>query len=125
MAAPIGRLSLRKPRKGARRGREGGYVNAFTNCRGDEDIDAKRSRPSIGKPVLGHCEERARGFDWDRSADHIRASGQTVALKGRIHDRTRTLRRKSDSFPLHRGRRPYMALRFTCRSAASYRKLGA
>src|SRR6202162_6456788 len=97
MAAPIGRLSLRKPRKGARRGREGGYVNAFTNCRGDEDIDAKRSRPSIGKPVLGHCEERARGYAWDRSADHIRASSQTAAFKGRIHGCTRTLRRKSDS----------------------------
>jgi hypothetical protein len=46
----------------------------------------------IGKPVIGLGEERARGFVWDRSADHIRASGQSVALKGRIHDRTRTLR---------------------------------
>src|SRR5712691_4636990 len=116
------------------------------NCRGDEDIDAKRSRPSIGKPVMGHArkecvllfgtdqritsgpaakrphskaeymtaperfadsqiplaprapsihgprEERTRALVWDRSADHIRASGQTAALKGRIHDRTRTLR---------------------------------
>jgi transposase len=35
---------------------------------------------------------KARGFGWDRSADHIRASGQTAAFKGRIHDRTRTLR---------------------------------
>jgi hypothetical protein len=24
----------------------------FTNCKGDEDIDAKRSRPSIGKPAV-------------------------------------------------------------------------
>jgi hypothetical protein len=23
----------------------------FTNCKGDDDVDAKRSRPSIGKPV--------------------------------------------------------------------------
>src|ERR1700736_2923689 len=30
------------------------------NCRGDEDIDAKRSRPSIGKPVPCHArKERA------------------------------------------------------------------
>src|SRR4249919_1344192 len=27
------------------------------NCRGDEDIDAKRSRPSIGKPGLGHARK--------------------------------------------------------------------
>src|SRR6202140_2384726 len=27
------------------------------NCRGDEDIDAKRSRPSIGKPVVGHARK--------------------------------------------------------------------
>src|SRR5262245_6825131 len=106
------------------------------NCRGDEDIDAKRSRPSIGKPVMGQArKERVVLFGtdqritsgpaakrphskaeymtaperfadsqiplaprapsihvWDRSADHIRASGQTAAFKGRIHDRTRTLR---------------------------------
>src|ERR1700680_748300 len=67
MAAPIGRLSLRKPRKGARRGREGGYVSAFTNCRGDDDIDAKRSRPSIGKPVVGHArKERMQMFGTDQ-----------------------------------------------------------
>ena len=36
--------------------------------------------------------ERARAFVWDRSADHIRASGQTGALKGRIHGCTRKLR---------------------------------
>jgi hypothetical protein len=52
-------------------------------------------------------EEIYCAFVWDRSADHIRASGLTAALKGRIHDRTRTLR--SDvRFLLHRGRRPYM-----------------
>src|SRR6266516_4708672 len=27
------------------------------NCKGDEDIDAKRSRPSIGKPGLGHARK--------------------------------------------------------------------
>jgi hypothetical protein len=49
-------------------------VSAFTNCKGDEDIDAKRLRPSIGKPVIESCEERTRESVWDRSADHIRAS---------------------------------------------------
>src|SRR5262245_17407857 len=63
MVAPIGRLSLLKLPKGAWRGR--GDVTALTNCRGDEDIDAKRSRPSIGKPVFGSCEERTRESVWD------------------------------------------------------------
>src|SRR5437879_2945738 len=36
------------------------------NCRGDEDIDAKRSRPSIGKPVMGHArKERVVLFGTD------------------------------------------------------------
>jgi len=43
-------------------------------------------------PPLGHAKKKARAFDWDRSADHIRAAGQTAAFEGRIHDRTRTLR---------------------------------
>src|ERR1700751_4742998 len=37
------------------------------NCRGDEDIDAKRSRPSIGKPVTGHArKERVLLFGTDQ-----------------------------------------------------------
>src|SRR5467141_3245889 len=61
-------------------------------------------------------EERTRAFVWDRSADHIRASGHggciakeaiLQAKTGRIHDCTRTLRRYV-RFLLHRGRRPYM-----------------
>ena len=32
------------------------------NCRGDEDIDAKRSRPSIGKPVMGHARKERVGL---------------------------------------------------------------
>ena len=40
---------------------------AFMNCRGDEDIDAKRSRPSIGKPVMGHAKkERVVLFGTDQ-----------------------------------------------------------
>jgi hypothetical protein len=53
-----------------------------------------------------------------RSADYIRASGHggciateviLQATIGRIHDRTRTLRRYV-RFHLHRGHRPYMTL---------------
>ena len=60
----------------------------------------------------------ARVPGWDRSADHIRASGHCGCIAteailqakiGRIHGCTRTLRRKV-RFLLHRGRRPYMAL---------------
>src|SRR6266481_4233338 len=44
-----------------------GSVRAFMNCRGDEDIDAKRSRPSIGKPVMGHArKERVVLFGTDQ-----------------------------------------------------------
>ena len=57
MEAHIGRLSLRQLRKGAwRREGVGKYVR-FVNCKGDEDIDAKRSRPSIGKPAMGHARK--------------------------------------------------------------------
>src|SRR6266704_2194285 len=83
---------LRKLPKGARRGREEEDVSAFTNCRGDEDIDAKRSRPSIGKPVMGHArKERVLLFGTDQRITSGPAA-KTAAFKGRIHDRTRTLR---------------------------------
>src|ERR1700688_1223177 len=37
------------------------------NCKGDEDIDAKRSRPSIGKPGMGHAKkERVLLFGTDQ-----------------------------------------------------------
>src|SRR2546421_10698227 len=113
------------------------------NCRGDEDIDAKRSRPSIGKPVMGHArKERVvlfgtdqritsgpaakrphskaeymtaperfadsqiplaprapsiHGFVWDRSPDHLSASGQSAACHLRIPDLTQTLRSYPES----------------------------
>src|ERR1700688_3464629 len=59
-----------------------------------------------GKPVMGHAiVERVLLFG-TRSADYIRASGHSgciaielilQATTGRIHDRTRTLRKTSDS----------------------------
>jgi hypothetical protein len=42
-----------------------GYVRAFMNCRGDDDVDAKRSRPSIGKTRKVPREQRARAFGRD------------------------------------------------------------
>src|SRR5215471_13620687 len=37
------------------------------NCKGDEDVDAKRSRPSIGKPVMCHAsKERVLLFGTDQ-----------------------------------------------------------
>src|SRR5580698_5942466 len=42
-------------------------VVAFTNCKGDEDIDAKRSRPSIGQPVWANAIlERVLMFGTDQ-----------------------------------------------------------
>jgi hypothetical protein len=65
---------------------------------------------------MGHAIlERARLFGI-QSADYITASGHSgrIAIEaslqaktGRIHDRTRTLRRMV-RFLLHRGHRPYM-----------------
>ena len=65
---------------------------------------------------MGHAIlERARLFG-TQSADYIKASGHSgcIAIEaslqaktGRIHDRTRTLRRMV-GFLLHRGHRPYM-----------------
>jgi len=52
----------------------------------------ERSRPSIGKPDFGSCAERARESVWDRSADHIRASGQNGRLQRPDTWLTRTLR---------------------------------
>ena len=50
-AAPIACLRLRQRRKEFWRWEDevASGVCAFTNCRGDDGIDAKRSRPSIGR----------------------------------------------------------------------------
>jgi hypothetical protein len=50
-------------------------------ARGDDDVDAKRSRPSIGKPANVPREERTRVFVWDRSADHIRARSHNGCIQ--------------------------------------------
>ena len=80
------------------------------NCRGDDDIDAKRSRPSIGKTRY-MCHASLVLLVGTQSADYIRASGHSGRIQRPytwLHP-TRSL--KCPIFPLHRGRRPYMALR--------------
>ena len=63
----------------------------FMNCKGDEDIDAKRSRPSIGKPASGHArKERVPLIGTDQRITSGPAATM-AAFRGRIHDCTRTL----------------------------------
>src|SRR6185436_13867710 len=50
---------------------------AFTNCRGEDDIDAKRSRPSIGKARKVPREKRTRVFAWDPISGSHQGSGQS------------------------------------------------
>src|SRR5215472_17029697 len=72
------------------------------NCKGDEDIDAKRSRPSIGKPASCHArKERVPLIGTDQRITSGPAATM-AAFRGRIHDCTRTLR-TTVRFPLHRG----------------------
>ena len=91
-------------RRGSQREDEVASVRLRT-ARGDEDVDAKRSRPSIGKPAMCHArKERAVMIGTDQRITSGPAA-RTAAFRGRIHGCTRTFREK----PLHRGRRPYMA----------------
>src|SRR6516162_9497027 len=68
------------------------------NCRGDDDVDAKRSRPSIGKTPLSATRGKNACF-WLGLDQRITSGPAAIAaaLKGRIHGCTRTLRRTSDS----------------------------
>src|ERR1035441_2704313 len=63
-----------------------------------------------GKPVMCHARKERVLLFGTRSADYIRASGQS----GRIQRPNTWLHPnaslKGQIFPLHRGRRPYMAL---------------
>src|SRR5262245_66286651 len=77
-------------------------------ARGDEDVDAKRSRPSIGKPAMGHAsEERVVLIGTDQRITSGPAA-RAAAFRGRIHGCTRTIRGNRQILLLHRGRRPYM-----------------
>jgi hypothetical protein len=69
------------------------------------------------KRVVGHREERTRAPVWDRSADHIRTAATAAASHGGkspSENRPDTwlhpdASQRSQIFPLHRGRCPYMA----------------
>src|SRR5215471_9022244 len=50
-------------------------------ARGDEDVDAKRFETVDRKTRYVPREERTRGYDWDRSADHIRARSQNGCIE--------------------------------------------
>src|SRR5438128_7845546 len=66
---------------------------AFTNCKGDDDVDAKRSRPSIGKPAKCHArKERVLLIGTDQRITSGPAA-RTAAFRGRIHGCTRTIRK--------------------------------
>src|SRR5215217_9674756 len=79
-------------------------------ARGDEDVDAKRSRPSIGKPASGHAKkERASLFGTDQRITSGPAARRPRSKAGYMTAPV-SFRERSDSFPLHGGRRPYMTL---------------
>src|SRR4029077_15018728 len=62
------------------------------NCKGDEDVDAKRSRPSLGKPDECHAsKERVLLIGTDQRITSGPAA-RTAAFRGRIHGCTRTIR---------------------------------
>ena len=72
----------------------------FTNCKGDDDVDAKRSRPSIGKPAMCHArKERAVVIGTDQRITSGPAA-RTAASRGRIHGCTRIVSRKVRFFSL-------------------------
>jgi NHL repeat len=55
-------------------------LHICTNCKGDED--AKRSRPSIGKSVLGHREQKSAWLCLGPISRSHQGQQQTAALKG-------------------------------------------
>jgi hypothetical protein len=76
----------------------------MSSCGGMSAVGGSRHKPENGGFSL-----RARAFDWDRSADHIRAGSQngcTQRSETWLHPND--FAQRSDSFPLHGGRRPYM-----------------
>jgi transposase len=65
-------------------------VCAFTNCRGDDGIDANGRDRRLGEPEMGHAIlERARLFG-AQSADYITASGHSgrIAIEARLQAKT-------------------------------------
>jgi hypothetical protein len=85
------------------------------NCKGDDDVDAKRSRPSIGKPAMCHArKERAVMIGTDQRITSGPAA-RTAASRGRIHGCTRIVSRKVRFFSLA-PRAPSIHGRYCCKS---------
>jgi hypothetical protein len=79
----------------------------FMNCRGDDEVDAKRFETVDRKTRFGSREQRARAVDWGRSADHIRARSQNGCIqRPDTWPHPNDFAEASDFFPMHRGRRP-------------------
>ena len=63
------------------------------NCRGDDDVDAKRSRPSTGKTRDGPRDTSARAFGWDpisgshqgQQPQRLHREGASLYAKNRPH----------------------------------------
>src|ERR1700730_3476477 len=78
------------------------------DCSGNDDVDAKRWRPSIGKPAKCHArKERVLLVGTDQRITSGPAAKRLHSKAGYMAAPER-FAKKSDSFPLHRGRRPYM-----------------
>ena len=86
-------------RRGSQLEDEVAWVRSRT-ARGDDDVDAKRSRPSIGKPAMCHArKERAELIGTDQRITSGPAA-TTAASRGRIHGCTRIVSRKVRFFSL-------------------------
>ena len=94
-----------------------GCVCAFTNCRVMTTLMRNGRDRRSGKPVMGHAILERALLVGTRSADHIRASGHSgciaMGASSPFENRPDTWLHPNASqnvrFPLHRGRRPYMA----------------
>ena len=88
------------------------YRGHFHRCvAGGVSKNPRRRAADAALISLSFWRPAARSEPQDRETDQWITSGpaaRTAALRGRIHGCTRTLRATSNSFPLHRGRRPYM-----------------
>jgi transposase len=84
-------------------------VKAYVKRNKNDAADAEAIREAVRRPTMRFVEvksERARAYDWDRSVDHIRASSHNGCIQ-RPHTwlHPNVFAKRSDSFPLHRGRR--------------------
>src|SRR5215831_13972293 len=87
----IDNIAVDPARQGLGLGRQ---LMEYAVARGDDDVDAKRSRPSIGKPASGHArKERVVLIGTDQRITSGPAA-RTAAIRGRIHDCTRIVSRK-------------------------------